>query len=37
MMKTENKKLNSFWKLGLKAGGLIVIAARPAMGKNNGC
>ncbi|HPW66445.1 MAG TPA: DnaB-like helicase C-terminal domain-containing protein [Salinivirgaceae bacterium] len=33
MIKTENKELNSFWNLGLKPGGLIIIAARPAMGK----
>ena len=34
MIKTENKELNSFWSLGLKAGGLIVIAGRPGMGKS---
>jgi replicative DNA helicase len=35
MIKTENKELNSFWNLGLKPGGLIVVAARPAMGKTS--
>ena len=35
MIKTENKELNSFWNLGLKPGGLIVIAARPGMGKTS--
>ncbi len=35
MIKTENKELNSFWNLGLKLGGLIVIAARPGMGKTS--
>ena len=35
MMKTENKELNSFWSLGMKPGGLIVIAARPGMGKSS--
>lgn len=34
MIKTENKELNSFWSLGMKPGGLIVIAARPGMGKS---
>ena len=35
MIKTENKELNSFWSLGMKPGGLIVIAARPGMGKSS--
>ena len=35
MIKTENKELNSFCNLGLKLGGLIVIAARPGMGKTS--
>ncbi|NCA21994.1 MAG: hypothetical protein EBS86_12755 [Crocinitomicaceae bacterium] len=35
MMKTENKELNSFWNLGMKSGGLIVIAARPGMGESS--
>ena len=33
MIKTEIGKLDSFWNSGLKPGGLIVIAARPGMGK----
>jgi replicative DNA helicase len=35
MIKTENKELDSFWNLGMKPGGLIVIAARPGMGKTS--
>lgn len=35
MIKTENKELNFFWSLGLKPSGLIVIAARPGMGKTS--
>ena len=35
MIKTENKELDFFWNLGLKAGGLILIAARPGMGKTS--
>lgn len=35
MIKTENKELNSFWSSGMKPGGLIVIAARPGMGKSS--
>jgi replicative DNA helicase len=35
MIKTKNKELDSFWSEGLKPGGLIVIAARPAMGKKS--
>lgn len=35
MIKTENKKLDSFWSKGLKPGGFIVIAARPGMGKTS--
>ena len=35
MIKTENKELNSFWSLGMKPGGLIVIASRPGRGKSS--
>ena len=35
MIRTENKELDSFWNLGMKPGGLIVIAARPGMGKTS--
>lgn len=35
MIKTENKELDFFWNLGLKSGGLILIAARPGMGKTS--
>lgn len=35
MIKTENKELDSFWNTGMKPGGLIVIAARPGMGKTS--
>ena len=35
MIKTENKELDFFWNLGLKPGGLILIAARPGMGKTS--
>jgi replicative DNA helicase len=35
MIKTENKELDFFWHLGLKPGGLILIAARPGMGKTS--
>ena len=35
MIKTENKELDSFWNLAMKPGGLIVIAARPGMGKTS--
>jgi replicative DNA helicase len=35
MIKTDNKELDFFWNLGLKPGGLIVIAARPGMGKTS--
>jgi replicative DNA helicase len=34
-IKTDIKALDSFWKLGLKPGGLIVISARPGMGKTS--
>lgn len=33
MIKTEIGELDHFWNSGLKPGGLIVIAARPGMGK----
>jgi replicative DNA helicase len=35
MIKTDNKELDFFWNLGLKPGGLILIAARPGMGKTS--
>lgn len=35
MIKTGIKKLDSFWNLGMKSGGLIVISARPGMGKTS--
>jgi replicative DNA helicase len=35
MIKTDNKELDFFWNLGLKPGGLILIAARPSMGKSS--
>jgi replicative DNA helicase len=35
MITTEIKELDSFWNLGMKPGGLIVIAARPGMGKTS--
>lgn len=34
-MKTQIKVLDSFWDTGLKPGGLIVIAGRPAIGKTS--
>jgi replicative DNA helicase len=33
MIKTGIQELDSFWKIGLQGGGLILLAARPAMGK----
>lgn len=33
MIKTGNKELDTFWKSGLKPGGLIIISGRPGMGK----
>lgn len=35
MIRTKNKELDFFWNLGLKPGGLILIAARPGMGKTS--
>jgi replicative DNA helicase len=34
-IKTDIKALDSFWNLGLKPGGLIIISARPGMGKTS--
>jgi replicative DNA helicase len=34
-IKSDIKALDSFWNLGLKPGGLIVISARPGMGKTS--
>jgi replicative DNA helicase len=35
MIKTGNKELDLFWNLGLKPGGLVLIAARPGIGKTS--
>jgi replicative DNA helicase len=35
MIKTGIKELDSFWHKGLRGGGLIVLAARPLMGKTS--
>ncbi len=35
MIKTDIKELDTFWNLGMKPGGLIVISARPGMGKTS--
>lgn len=35
MIKTDIKELDSFWNLGMKPGGLIIISARPGMGKTS--